>query len=303
MRPMMRWAVVGCVVATAAPLSGQTFRARSDLVVLHVNVFDGKSDAVPELTKDVFRVFEDGQPQEIAFFSSDDVPVSVGLVIDNSSSMITKHPLVVAGSMAFANSSHPEDELFVVPFTETVRFGLPAHIPFTPNRSLLRATLLRLTAGGKTALYDAVIAALDHLQAAQHQKHVLVVLSDGEDNASRHREKDMFDRAVRSDAIIYTVSVDNTRIGGSGDEGVLRKLARLTGGAAYFPRSEGEVVTHFTEIAENIRRGYSIGYVPTNTARDGGYRRVKVTVRAPGRGKMNVQCRDGYTAPRASSTL
>lgn len=302
-REMTLCVVLAAATLIAATVSGrQTFKSRSDLVVLHVNVFDGRSDAVQALAKEAFLVFEDGRSQEITFFSGEDMPVSVGLVIDNSSSMITRHDMVLTGAMAFANSSHPEDELFTVPFTENVRFGLPTRIPFTSSRALLRSSLAALTAGGKTALYDAVIAALDHLQNANHQKRVLVVLSDGEDNASRHSEKEMIERAVRSDAIIYTVSVAHARTGGDGDEGLLKKLARLTGGAAYFPRTDQEVVADFTQIAENIRRGYSIGYVPANAARDGRYRQVKVTVRAPGRGKLNVQCRDGYTAPGPSLT-
>lgn len=282
--------------APQQPGSRPLFRSQSDMVVLHVTVFDGNSDAVPALTRDNFLVFEDGRNQEIAFFSAEDVPVAVGLAIDNSSSMIAKQQLVVAGAMAFAESSHPEDELFTVNFNEQVRLGLPPHIPFTSNRTLVRSTLGGLSAGGKTALHDAVIAALDHVERATHQKHVIIVLSDGEDNASRQSRDEMYARAMDSDAIIYTVATNEPRFGGEGNPGVLRRLASLGGGLAYFPRSGGAVVDAFTEIAHNIRRGYSIGYTPTNTAHDGGYRRVKVLVRAGGRA-LTALCRDGYTAP------
>ena len=296
-------------VAAAVPAAAQdpaapatpVFTARSDLVQLHVNVFDGDSDAVPELTKENFLVFEDGRHQEIAFFSSEDVPVAAGLVIDNSSSMITKRGLVVAGAMAFAESSHPEDELFVVGFNEHVRHALPGDAAFTSSRPLLRARLAALRAGGKTALHDAVIEALDHVERASHQKHVVIVLSDGEDNASRHTRDEMFARAQASDAIIYAISTNDPRFGGEGDPGVLRRLASIGGGLAYFPRSEADVVEAFTEVAENIRRGYSIGYVPTNTARDGTFRRVKVMVRAEGR-RLTARCRDGYIAPAPTSS-
>ena len=288
--------VLAAPAAPQEPGTGPLFRSRSDMVVLHVTVFDGNSDAVPALTKENFLVFEDGRNQEIAFFSSEDVPVAVGLVIDNSSSMIAKQKLVVAGAMAFAESSHPEDELFTVNFNEHVRLGLPPHIPFTSNRTIVRSTLAGLSAGGKTALHDAVIAALDHVERAGHQKHVVIVLSDGEDNASRRSRDEMYARAVESDAIIYTVATNDPRFGGDGDPRVLRRLARIGGGLAYFPRSDEEVVEAFTEIADNIRRGYSIGYAPTNTARDGRYRRVKVLVRAGGRA-LNALHRDGYTAP------
>jgi Ca-activated chloride channel family protein len=292
------------ILAIAPPGAAQdppVFKSQSDVVQLHVNVFDGDSDAVTELTRDNFLVFEDGRNQEITFFSSEDVPVAAGLVIDNSSSMITRRQLVTAGAMAFAETSHPEDELFIVNFNEHVRHALPPTQPFTPSRPLLRATLGGLRAGGKTALYDAVIDALDHVETANHQKHVIIVLSDGDDNASRHTREEMFDRATRSDAIIYTVATSHPRYGGPGDPGVLRKLAEIGGGLAYFPRSEEQVVSAFTEVAENIRRGYSVGYTPTNTARDGRFRKIKVMVRANGK-SLNARCRDGYTAPGPTST-
>jgi Ca-activated chloride channel family protein len=139
-----------------------------------------------------------------------------------------------------------------------------------------------------------VIEALDHLQQAGHQKRVLIVLSDGEDNASRHSEADMLHRATRSDALVYAIStVDFAHQ--TGDAGVLKRLAARTGGAAYFPKSEAEIVKAFTEVAQNIRRGYSIGYAPDGPHEPGEYRRVKVTVRVPGR-NLSVHARDGYTA-------
>lgn len=277
------------------------FTSRTDLVQLHVNVFDGHSDAVPALTKDNFLVFEDGRNQDITFFNSEDVPVAVGLVIDNSSSMITKGRLVLAGAMAFADSSHPEDELFTIHFNEQVRFGLPPAYPFTPSRPLLRSVLSGLHASGKTALHDAVIAGLDHVRKASHQKHVIIVLSDGGDNASRHSRNEMYEHARQSDAIIYTLVTNNPRQGGSGQPGVLRRLAEIGGGLSYVPTSDRDTVNAFTEIAANIRRGYSIGYVPTNSARDGRWRNVKVMVRAQGK-TLSARCRDGYTAPGRTST-
>jgi Ca-activated chloride channel family protein len=293
--------VSACTVAAAgrqaAPAQEETqvFRAHSDLVVLHVNVFDGRSDAVPDLPQQAFSVFEDGTPQEISFFANTDVPVAAGLVLDNSGSMITRHGMVVAGSTAFADASHPQDELFAVVFNENVRFGLPPTVAFTTNRVLLRGSVARFPPGGKTALYDAVVAALDHLENATHQKRVLVVLSDGEDNASRLSEADMLEKARRGNTIIYTVSSATAgTTDGNGDRRVLRRLADVSGGVAYFPRDEAEVVQTFEEIAGNIRRGYSIGYVPTNTGHDGGFRRVQVRVRIPDRNNLTVRARDGY---------
>ena len=283
-------------VGAQEPESRVVFKSESDLVILHVNVFNGRSDAVPDLPQDAFTVFEDEQRQVITFFSSADVPVTVGLVLDNSSSMITRLPMVIAGGDAFARSSHPEDELFTLHFNEHIRFGLPAGVPFTSNQTLLKAALQRYGAGGRTAFHDAVIAGLDHLEFATHQKRVLVVLSDGEDNASRRSEDAMIERARDSNAIIYTVSNANRRLGLAGDAGILRKLASVTGGEAYFPDTDKKVVESFDTIAANIRRGYSIGYVPTNTSHDGSYRNLKVAVRMPGQNNLRVRSRDGYRA-------
>jgi Ca-activated chloride channel homolog len=288
----------GVLIAQDAP---QVFRSASNLVVLHVNVFDGRSDAVAGLPQAAFSVFEDGAPQTISFFSGEDVPVSVGLLIDNSSSMLTRRRMTVAGTLAFADSSHPEDEVFTMLFNEFVKHGLPESVPFTQSRSLIQASLNRYPAGGQTALHDAVVAGLEHLEEASHQKRVLVVLSDGDDNASRLSERDMLQRADRSSTIIYTISTAHldTRVG---NQRVLQRLADTTGGLAYKPRSEADVVEAFSEIAANIRRGYSVGYEPTNTAEDGRYRRIKVTVTGPDHKRLSVRARDGYLAPRRTES-
>lgn len=308
-RPSASWILIAGVLGTVGVLAAPrqdspapAFRSQSDLVVLHVNVFDGHSDAVPNLPREAFVVIEDDTAQQITFFSGADVPVAVGLAIDNSGSMIARRAMVLAGGRTFAASSHPEDELFTVIFNEHVRFGLPPVMQFTTNQALLQAALTRFPPGGKTALYDAVIAGLDRLDQASLQKHVLVVLSDGDDNASEHSEKEMLERARRSDAIVYAVSNANVQTGMGGDPGVLKRLAETTGGLAYFPKSDDGVVKAFNEIAENIRRGYSIGYVPTNAARDGAFRKVKVMVLKRGKNNFSVRSRHGYTAPGTDGT-
>lgn len=302
--PVLLVAMLVFVVAARAATRPQdlppppVFKAESNLVVLHVNVFDGRSNAVPDLPRSAFLVVEDGEPQTITFFSSAEVPVAVGLVIDNSGSMISRHGMVVSGATAFADSSHPEDQVFSVIFNEHVRLGLPPTVAFTTNRTLLRSTLTRFPAGGLTALHDAVIAGLEHLQEAFHQKRALIVLSDGKDNASQHSRDDMLQRAARSDALIYTVST--ARLDSNvGDPRLLSRLAEASGGAAFSPRTDAQVVEAFTEIAGNIRRGYSLGYTPANDTHDGRYRRVNVLVRVPGRrNTLRVIARDGYLAPR-----
>ena len=271
------------------------FKAQSDLVVLHVNVFDGHSDAVPNLPEQVFQVVEDNQPQQITFFRNLDVPVAVGLIVDNSGSMIARRSMVLAGAKAFAESSHPEDEVFTVVFNEHIRHGLPPSLPFTQSPYQIEAAVSKFPPGGKTALHDAVIEGIEHLQEASHQKRVLVVLSDGDDNASMNSADIMLQRAARSDALIYTISTAEL-VSHDGNSGLLKKLAQRSGGVSYIPKTERAVVDAFREIAGNIRRGYSIGYVPTNTVHDGRYRRVKVSVRAPGYKNLSVIARDGYLA-------
>jgi VWFA-related protein len=163
---------------------------------------------------------------------------------------------------------------------------------------MLEASLVRYPPGGLTAVYDAVIEGLDHLHGATHQKKVLVVLTDGEDNASEHSKQDMLHRAMRSDALIYTIYTG--QFGPThGDPDVLRKLSAMTGGAAYSPENETDAVTAFKTIAENIRRGYSIGFVPANA--DGDYHRVKVLVRAPGYKHLSVRARDGYSGSESTA--
>ena len=305
-RQMMRvvvLAVLCCAPLVAVQNTPDVFRSESDLVVLHVNVFNGRSDAVPELPQSAFSVFEDEQPQEITFFSGADVPVAVGLILDNSSSMIARQGMLIAGGAAFARSSHENDELFTIHFNEHIQFGLPGGLLFTDRGTLLQAALSRYRPGGRTALYDAVIAGLNRLESASNQKRVLVVLSDGEDNASANSEEAMLERARASNTMVYTVSNAN-RYGdvGGGDAGLLRRLARVSGGMAYFPDNDREVVEDLDRIAGNIRRGYLIGYVPSNVAHDGTYRRVKVLVRAPGKRDLRVQSRDGYRAHRHADT-
>jgi VWFA-related protein len=280
---------------TAPPDAQPVFRARTNLVTLQVNVFDGRSDAVTRLPQEAFHVYEDGVEQHIEFFADREVPVAVGLVVDNSSSMITRHDMVVAGLTAFAESSHEGDEMFTIVFNEHVRFGLPAALPFTNDRDLLLSALAQRRPGGLTALHDAVIDGLSHLAEASHTKRVLVVLSDGKDNASRLSESDMLYRAAQSSALIYTIWTGDLAQE-RGNPRLLRTLARRTGAVAYAPHNERQTVDAFRQVAANVRRGYSIGYVPTNAANDGSFRHVKVVLTVPGR-ELSVRVRDGYIAP------
>jgi Ca-activated chloride channel family protein len=295
--------LVGSAVRTAGgqaqqepPPAPPSFSSESELVVLQVTVFDRDGNSVRQLSRDVFHVVEDGTPQTITMFSGEDAPVAVGLIVDNSSSMLTRRNMVSAGVTAFAQSSKPDDQAFSLVFNEHVVRALPETVAFTNNPTLLQASIAAVTPGGQTALHDAVIAGLNQLDTAERQKHVLVVLSDGEDNASKQSEDEMLKRADRSNALIYAVSTKrlDTSVG---NERLLRKLARSTGGELYTPRTEREVVAAFAEIGSKIRQGYTIGYVPTNAAHDGTYRKLIVRVLVPGMRAPVVHVKDGYLAP------
>src|SRR6185503_4034472 len=176
--------LVGSLVRTAggqtqqpAPPAPPSFSSESELVVLQVTVFDRDGNSVRQLPREVFHVVEDGRPQTITMFTGEDAPVAVGLLVDNSSSMLTRRAMVTAGVTAFAESSKPDDQAFSIVFNEHPRRALPETVAFTSNPTLLQASIAAVPAGGQTALHDAVIAGLDQLETAERQKHVLVVLS------------------------------------------------------------------------------------------------------------------------------
>ena len=272
-----------------------TIRVNVDVVVLHASTRNRKGVLVSGLGKADFQVHENGVLQQIKSFSHEDIPVTVGLVVDNSGSMRPKQQEVAAAAVEFARSSHPDDQMFVVLFNENVSFGLPAHTPFTDQADELQDALSILP-NGKTALYDAVAAALQHLKKGKRDKRVLVVVSDGADNASRLQREQMLTLASQSDAIIYTIGLfeleDPDR-----DPRTLKRLAEATGGEAFLPESVKQVVPVFERIAQDIRNQYTITYSPANRSQDGTYRTVQVSAAAPGRGRIKVRTRAGYYAP------
>jgi Ca-activated chloride channel homolog len=273
-------------------------RVNANLVVLHATAQDRKGALVSGLEKDSFQVYEDGVLQQIKHFSHDDVPVTVGLVIDNSGSMGRKRAEVITAALAFARSSNPQDQMFIVNFNEHVRFALPNNTPFTGQVSDLEVALSTIITSGQTALYDAVAAALDHLKKGDRDKRVLIVISDGGDNASKHTLAQTMALAQHADVIVYTIGLfdeeDDDR-----NPHVLTQLAKDTGGDVFLPRSTKEAVPICERIARNIRNQYTIAYVPTNTKQDGTYRTIQVNASATGRGQLSVRTRVGYRAPLA----
>ena len=279
--------------ANAPGQTAKVFSSRSEVVVVHATVRDGKSRLVTGLPREAFTVFEDGRQEPVSFFHNEDSPVTVGLVLDCSGSMQRKRDAVIAAGLAFARSSHPKDELFTVNFNEQVWKGLPASMPFTTDVDQLQAALQRSTARGQTALFDGVRTALKHLDSGHEEKKVLIVVSDGGDNASAAKFEEVLDLALRMDAIIYAIGMYD-EYDRDAKPDVLRKLARATGGEVYFPHSPDDATRILEQIARDIRSGYTLGYMPS-TERNG-YRAIHVEVHAPDGRKLSVRARSGYVA-------
>jgi len=269
-----------------------------NMVVLHATVQDRKGRLVSGLSKENFQIFEDGVLQPITFFNHEDIPVTVGLVIDNSGSMGTKRSDVIAAALAFARSSNPKDQIFVVNFNERVSFALPESTSFTDNISQLETALSQTRASGETALYDAVAVALDHVKKGSRDKKVLIVISDGGDNSSKKKLAQVVALAKQSDAIIYTVGIYGDQ-DADRNPGVLNRIAEETGGEAFLPEALKDVVPVCERIAHDIRSQYTLAYVPTNTNHDGTYRVIQVRAGATARGRLSVRARNGYFAPSA----
>jgi Ca-activated chloride channel family protein len=291
-----------------SPQASQQHRLKADvdLVVLHVTVSDNNGQFVFDLKQDNFRVFEEKAEQKISLFSRDDIPVTMGLVIDNSGSMREKREQVNAAAMTFVRTSNPQDEAFVVNFND--EYYLDTEGDFTSDPKELNDALSRIDTRGSTALYDAVIGSLGHVKKGHKDKRVLLLVTDGDDDASRKSFEDTIKAAQQSNATIYTIGVfsDDDRKNSKSmvrhSKKVLTLLAQATGGQAYFPDSLNQVTPVCEQVAREIRNQYTLGYYPTNAARDGTFRSVHVDVIPPrGRGKLSVRTRTGYYAATASA--
>ncbi|HXQ25304.1 MAG TPA: VWA domain-containing protein [Candidatus Acidoferrales bacterium] len=289
-----------------ATSSDHRIKADVDLVVLHVTVADARGEFVPELKQGNFRVFEEKIEQKIAMFSRDDIPVTMGLVVDNSGSMREKREQVNAAAMTFVRTSNPQDEAFVVNFND--EYYLDTDGDFTNDPKNLNDALSRIETRGSTALYDAVIGSLDHLKKGHKDKRVLLVVTDGDDDASQKSFEDTIKAAEQSNATIYAIGVyseddlKNEKRMVRRSKKVLTELAEATGGLAYFPDNLEQVTPVCEQVAREIRNQYTIGYYPSNTTRDGSFRALQVQVIPPkGRGKLSVRTRTGYYAPKAAS--
>jgi len=277
------------------PAEPFTIKVNVDSIVLHTTVRNRKGTLVSGLRQGDFHVYEDGGPQQITFFAHEDIPLTVGLVIDVSGSMRPKRSDVIAAALAFVRNSNSQDQMFVINFNEHVSFGLPSNKPFTDQPAELEAALVHRP-NGQTALYDAIVLGLEHLKKGDRDKRVLIVISDGGDNASRYQLSQVMALAKQTDATIYTVGLFESGDPDSNPR-VLKQLAETSGGESFFPELFRDVVPICERIARDIRSQYTLVYTPSNAKQDGSYRLIQVAVEPPDRRRLLVRTRAGYKAP------
>ena len=282
------------------PVTAQPFHISVDvdLVVLNASVRDQKGWFASDLHEQDFEVYEDGVKQSIRLFRHEDVPVTVGLVVDHSGSMRNKLGDVVAAARTFVHASSPQDQMFVVNFNENVTLGLPDSIRLSNSADELARAIANTPVTGKTALYDAVVKARERLQEGAPEKKVLIVISDGGDNASRHTLAEVLAMAGQSGVLVYTIGIFDPENSDKNPD-VLRRLALPTGGEAFFPGEYKEVIAICERIARNIRDQYTIGYVSSNPAQTTAFRVIRVVAKTAGKKKLFVSTRSGYLAGRA----
>ena len=273
-----------------------TLRENAYEVRLNATVLDGSGRSVLDLDKDAFHVYEDGVPQTIASFRHEDLPVSLGILIDSSGSMYDKRRAVEQASLDLVKLSNPQDEAFLVDFSWEAFIDQD----FTSDIGKLQQGLGYIKSSGGTAMYDALVASADYLaRNAKHPKQVLLVVTDGEDNASTASIEQAIRRIQDFDGpVIYCIGLlfgeDTDKRESRHAKRVLETLAEQTGGVAYFPRSLKEVDPISAEVAQDIRTQYSIAYRSTNPPANGGYRQVHVEAKAKGYGRLQVRTRTGY---------
>ena len=286
------------VACLAVPLAAQdppptVFRSDSRLVVLHATVLDADGRLVTNLQQGAFHVLENGVEQEVKIFRREDAPVSIGLIIDDSGSMINKRDRVAAAALALVEASHPDDEVFVVHFNEKAYMDLD----FTHDRKRLGEGLAKFDSRGTTAMRDAVRLGIEHLQRkAAEDKKVLILITDGEDNTSVIGQDYVIRAAQQSGVLIYAIGllseIDDQQTHRAQRD--LDALTQATGGQSYYLTESSEADRTALDIAHNIRNQYTLAYSPTNQVLDGMYRRI--LVKATGPAPLTVLTRAGYWA-------
>jgi len=310
---MLRYSIALILFAAGTLSPAQTleipdFKVTVDveLVQLPVSVVDKQGLPYRGLEQGHFAVYEDKVLQDISLFKQEDIPLSVGLVIDASDSMLDKRDRLNTAAMTFVRESNPEDE------TSIVSFGTEVFLEqeFTRDTGVLNRSLARINSGGDTALYDAVLLAANYLQRnGSRDKKVLLVVTDGEDNKSKYALKEALKVVAESKVIVYTVGLLNSGLytyAPSRDtaKDALKQLAEVTGGVAFFPKNVNDVQKVCVRIARDLRSQYTIGYRPLNQNLDGAWRKVQVRLSPPKNApSLKVRTKQGYYAPRKSEPL
>jgi VWFA-related protein len=270
-----------------------TFRSDTRLVVLHASVMDKSGKLLTSLPRNSFKVFENGVVQQIQRFLREDIPVSVGLVIDNSGSMRDKRQKVEAAALALVKASKRTDEVLIVNFNDDAFLD----VPFTNDLQKLEEGLTRIDSRGGTAMRDALSMTIDEVkEKAKRDKKVILVVTDGNDNTSLITLEKLLEKGNRSEVLIYCIGLLNEeeRREAARAKRALTALAESSGGMAFFPKETSEVEQIALSVANEIRNQFMIAYSPSNQTLDGSFRQVKVTVDAPG--KPLVRTRSGYYA-------
>ncbi len=269
------------------------FRSDTRLVVLHATVVDKSGKLVTNLPSNAFRLFEDGVEQKMKLFRREDVPVSMGIVIDNSGSMREKRKRVEEAALALVKASNPQDEVFIVNFNDEAYLDQP----MTNDMKKLEEGVARIDARGGTAMRDAIDLSMEYLKKnARKDKKVIVVVTDGNDNASEMALEKLVQKAQQREVLIYTIGLLNEEEHRDAKRAkrALDAIALATGAVAYYPKNVEDVGSFTLKVAHDIRNQYILAYTPTNAALDGTYRQIKVTVN--GSNRPSVRTRTGYYA-------
>lgn len=279
-----------------------------DLVVVHTSVVDKNGQFVSGLKKENFKVFEDGISQNVVSFSQEDVPVTLGIVLDTSGSMRDKFDNVTKAALAFVRASNPEDEIFLIGFNDEVELIED----YTSDLDLIGDDLNNTVVTGGTALWDAIYLAVQKAQNGSKPKKAIVVITDGEDRDSYYKLDEMVAKVQESDVQVYGVGFLNdipdkglfghwTKTEPEKAHDALMRISEETGAKAYFPKGISEIHTIVSQIAYELRNQYSISYVSANAVRDGAWRRIRIALDAQAASSLRVRYRSGYFAPKAAA--
>src|SRR5215471_4350459 len=291
MMKMKTLTVIPLLLVSALWTQEQTFKlnVNVDLTEVHVNVTDEKDHPIGNLQKDNFRIFEDRTEQKISVFKHEDIPLSLGLVIDNSRSMEPRKERMDQASLSFVRKSNSQDETFVIHFDDSARLDRD----FTDSIPLLEETLAGVKPYGQTAIYDALILALEHMESAKQMKKAILLFTDGVDNTSKNTLSQAIEATKRARVAVYPVGL-LSQSGGQKAEDALVRIAEASGGRAFFPQTIDEARLDMERVARDLREQYTLGYFSSNGSHSGGWRSLRIEVVPPAGSPPNMKLNANY---------